>query len=114
MRCSAQCVRNGFMLDAPKRKKYPAVLRNSLSAEDVKILGTVRKNQWRCCVMRWRLKGFCYVEDRLNDSGGCETAMTARVRIGWMKFRDCGELLLSRRFSLKIKGMVYSRYTIII
>ena len=47
--------------------------------------------------------------DRLNAnaSGGCETAVTARVRIGWMKFRECGELLLGRRFSLKMKGMVY-------
>ena len=53
------------------------------------------------------VKGFCYLEDRLNASGGCETAVTARVRIGWMKFRECGELLLGRRFSLKMKGMVY-------
>ena len=55
MRCCAQCVRNGFTLNAPKQKKYPAVLPYSLSAEDVKILKTARKNQWRCCVMRWRL-----------------------------------------------------------
>ena len=50
--------------------------------------------------------GFCYLGDRLNANGGCETAVTARVRIGWMKFRECGELLLGR-FSLKMKGMVY-------
>ena len=55
MRCCAQCVRNGFTLDVPNRKKYSAVLRNSLSAEDVKILEMARKNQWRCCVMKWRL-----------------------------------------------------------
>ena len=52
------------------------------------------------------VKGFCYHGDRLNASGGCETAVTARVRIGWVKFRECGELLLGR-FSLKMKGMVY-------
>ena len=33
--------------------------------------------------------------------------MTARARIGWVKFRECGELLNSKRFSLKLKGMVY-------
>ena len=33
------------------------------------------------------VKGFCYLEDRLNASGGCETAVTSRVRIGWMKCR---------------------------
>ena len=53
------------------------------------------------------VKGFCYLGDRLNASGGCETAVTARIRIGWMKFRECGELLLGRRFSLKMKKMVY-------
>ena len=28
------------------------------------------------------VKGFCYLGDRLNASGGCETAVTSRVRIG--------------------------------
>ena len=39
------------------------------------------------------VKGFCYLRDRLNASGGRETAATLRVRIGWMKFRECVELL---------------------
>ena len=52
------------------------------------------------------VKGFCYLGDRLNASGGCETAVTSRLRIGWMKFRECGELLFGR-FSLKIKGIVH-------
>lgn len=33
--------------------------------------------------------------------------MTARARNGWVKFRECAELLNSKRFSLKVKGMVY-------
>ena len=53
------------------------------------------------------VKGFCYLGDRLNASGGCETAATSRVRIGWMKFRERGELFRGRRFSLRMKGMVY-------
>ena len=53
------------------------------------------------------MKGFCYSGDRLNASGGCETAVTSRVRIEWMKFRECYELLRGRRFSLRMKGMVY-------
>ena len=28
------------------------------------------------------VKGFCYLRDRLNASGGCETSVTARIRIG--------------------------------
>ena len=43
----------------------------------------------------------------MNAGSGCEAAVTARARIGWMKFRECGELLNSKRFSLKLKGMAY-------
>ena len=53
------------------------------------------------------VRGFCYLGDRVNASGGCEAAVTARARIGWVKFRECGELLNSKKFSLKVKGMVY-------
>ena len=47
--------------------------------------------------------GFCYLGDRLNSSGGCESAVTARVRIGWVRFRKCEELLLGNRFPMKMK-----------
>ncbi|XP_015776010.1 PREDICTED: uncharacterized protein LOC107354102 [Acropora digitifera] len=53
------------------------------------------------------VRGFCYLGDKVNGGGGCEAAVTARARIGWVKFRECGELLNSKRFSLKLKGMVY-------
>ena len=32
---------------------------------------------------------FCYLEDKMKTSGGCEAAVTARMRIGWIKFREC-------------------------
>ena len=53
---------------------------------------------------------FCYLGDRLNASGGCEAAATGRVRIGWVRFRKCGELLLRNRVPLKTKGKVYRCY----
>ena len=53
------------------------------------------------------VNGFCYLGDRLNASGGCKAAVTATVRIGWVRFRECGELLLGNRFPLKMKGKVY-------
>ena len=37
--------------------------------------------------------GFCYLGDRVNAGGGCKAAVTARARTGWVKFRECGELL---------------------
>ena len=56
------------------------------------------------------VNGFCYLGDRLNASGGCETAVTARVRIGWVRFRESGELLLGSRFPLRMKDKVYRCY----
>ena len=53
------------------------------------------------------VKSFFYLGDRVNASDGCEAAMTARARIGWVKFKECGELLNSKRFLLKTKGMIY-------
>ena len=53
------------------------------------------------------VRGFCYLGDRVNASGGCGAVVTARARIGWVKFKECGALLKSKRFSLKMKGMVY-------
>ena len=47
---------------------------------------------------------FTYLGDRLNATDGCETAVTARSRIGWIKFMECSEILKGRRFSLKTKG----------
>ena len=46
------------------------------------------------------VNGLCYLGDRLNASGGCKAAVTARVRIGWVRFRECGKLLLGNRFPL--------------
>ena len=51
--------------------------------------------------------GFCYLGGRLNVSGDCEAAVSARVRIGRVRFRECGELLLGKRFLLRIKSEVY-------
>ena len=34
------------------------------------------------------VNGFCYLGDRLNASGGYEVAVTARVRIGWVRFSE--------------------------
>ena len=42
----------------------------------------------------------------MNASGGCEAAVTEKARIGWVRFRECRELLNSKRFSHKTKGIV--------
>ena len=39
-----------------------------------------------------RVNGLCYLGDRLNSNGCSVETVTARVRIGWVRFRKCGEL----------------------
>ena len=53
---------------------------------------------------------FTYLGDSVSAGGGCEAAVTARTRCGWVTFRQCGELLYGRRFPLKLKGAVYKSY----
>ena len=36
---------------------------------------------------------FTYLGDMVSAGEGCETAVTARTRCGWVNFRECGELL---------------------
>ena len=53
------------------------------------------------------VKSFCYLRDRLNASCGSEEVITARTRIGWIKFREYRELLYGRKFLLKMKRRIY-------
>ena len=52
---------------------------------------------------------FTYLGDRVGVGGGCEAAVTARTRCGWVNLRECGELLFGR-FPLRLKGAVHSSY----
>ena len=37
------------------------------------------------------VRKFVYLDDRVSAGGGCEAAVTARTRCGWVKFKDCRE-----------------------
>ena len=51
---------------------------------------------------------FCYLGDMLSAGGGCEMAVTTRVKIAWKKFRELLPVLSSRHLSYKTRGHVYS------
>ena len=53
---------------------------------------------------------FTYLGDGLSADGGCEGALTARIRCGWVKFTGCHKLLYESRFPLRLKGAVYKHY----
>jgi len=70
-------------------------------------VGEMEQQVEKLCDEVETVKEFSYLGDRVDGSGGCEAAVTARARFGWVKFRECGELLYGKRFSLKVKGLVY-------
>ena len=50
------------------------------------------------------------VQEFIYLGGGCEAAVTARTRCGWVMLSECSELLNDRRFALKLKGAVHRSY----
>ena len=51
---------------------------------------------------------FFYLGDMLSAGGGCEIAVTTRVKTAWKKFRELLPVLTSRHLSYKTCGHVYS------
>ena len=52
---------------------------------------------------------FCYLGDMLSAVGGCEIAVTTRVKTAWKKFKELLPVLTSRHLSYKTLGHVYSQ-----
>jgi len=50
---------------------------------------------------------FCYLRDILDADGGCDSAVTTRVRSAWKKFSEYLPILTGKGFSLKLKGARY-------
>ena len=82
----------------PKVKRVtPRLGRNFVSGRCKKQVDGLGEPVEELCEGVDTVKGFCYLGDRVNASGGCEVAVTARARIGWVKFKKCRELLNSKR-----------------
>ena len=50
---------------------------------------------------------FCYLGDRISNQGGAEGSATARIKCGWLKFRELLPLLTSRSIPFSTKGRLY-------
>ena len=96
------------MQDARIRRKLQIILIKVLFVKkDKSVVKYFKRPDEMLCDGVETVSKFSYVGDRLNATGGCEAAVTARPRIGWMKFRECSEILKGKRFSFKMKGKVY-------
>ena len=51
------------------------------------------------------VKSFCYLGDTLDGDGGADLAATARIRNGWMKFRELLPFLTSRAPPLEMTSV---------
>ena len=51
---------------------------------------------------------FCYLGDMLSADGDADTAVEARIRIGWNKFRQLVPPLTKKDVSLITRGRLYS------
>ena len=69
-------------------------------------IGEAVEQEEQLCDKVETVREFTYLCDSVRAGGGCEAAVTARTRCGWVKLRECGELLYDRRFPLKLKGAV--------
>ena len=54
-------------------------------------IGEAVEQEIKLCDEVETVSEFTFLGDRVG--GGCEVAVTARTRCGWVKFRECGELL---------------------
>ena len=68
-----------------------------------KMLESVEQEERQCDEVE-TVREVTYFGDRVSAGGGCEAAVTARTRCGWVKLRECGELRYGRRLTPKQKG----------
>ena len=54
---------------------------------------------------------FCYLGDMLSAGGGCEMAVTTRVKTAWKKFRELLPVLTSRHLSCVRSAMLHASET---
>ena len=70
-------------------------------------IGEAVEQEEKLCNEVETVKEFTYPGDRVSSGRVCEASVTVRTKCGWVKSRQCDELLHGRRFPLKLKEAVY-------
>ena len=50
---------------------------------------------------------FRYLGDMLEENGGCEVAVSRRLRAGWAKFRELAGVVAAKDIPHHLKGFIY-------
>ena len=99
IRCSGICGDLSLVADGFSCTRCDGTIQESDIAGDVVVDGETYRY----------VNSFSYLEDTLDGDGVADLAVTARIRNGWMKFREVFPFLTSRAPPLKMKGRVYAR-----
>ena len=76
------------------KKVTPSVARFFVCNKCEKATNGVREVQQEVmCDKVETVKAFYNLGNRLNASSGCEAAVTARTKVGYKKFRECGKIM---------------------
>ena len=86
------------------KRVTPKFSRNVACRKCERNIGEAVEQEEKLCDEVESVSEFTYVGDRVSAGGGCEAAVTARTRCGWVRFRECSELLYGRRFHLRLYG----------
>ena len=79
------------------KKVAPSAARLLVCSNREKVINGARKVQQEViCDDVETAKGFFYLGNRLNASGGCEAPVTTRTILVRKKFRECGEILFGK------------------
>ena len=73
-------------------------------------IGEAVEQEEKLCDEVKAIQELTYFCDSISAGGGYEAAVPARTRCGWVKIRECVELLYGRRFPLRLKGAVCGKY----
>ena len=95
---------------AGKKRVYPKFSRNFTSRKCEGNIGEAVELEVMLCDDMETVEEYTHLVDRVSAVGGCEAAVTVRARCGWVKFRECGELMYGMRFPIRLKRAVYRSY----
>ena len=80
------------------RRVTSSSAKHFVCAQCLKVKEACQKSIGKLCDEVETVKGFCYLGDRLNASGGCEMAVTARTRLVGQNLESIETWCLRRRW----------------
>ena len=70
------------------KRVTPKFSRNFTCRKCERNVGEAVEQEEQLCEGVETVREFTYLGDRVSDGRGCEAAVTARTRCGWVKFRE--------------------------